>query len=89
MLYDLNSDKYIASIPHQREYDLWKSRLTDAELNAIFTELNNRIGENQVKTAGWIPGADWTGTEFEPIYSKACSAIKKTQQSALGFLCGK
>jgi len=24
-----------------------------------------------IATAGWLPGSDWTGTAFEPIYTKA------------------
>jgi hypothetical protein len=24
-----------------------------------------------IATAGWLPGSDWTGTPFEPIYTKA------------------
>lgn len=46
-------------------------------------ELNKRIDENpEVHTAGWIPGHDWTGTVFYPIYL-ACK--KDTTAAALFF----
>ena len=35
-------------------------------INALIDESGGEIA-----TAGWLPGTDWTGTPFEPIYSKA------------------
>lgn len=51
-------------------------------------ELNKRIDENpEVHTAGWIPGHDWTGTVFYPIYL-ACKKIQLQLRfsSGLSFL---
>ena len=46
-------------------------------------ELNKRIDENpEVHTAGWIPGHDWTGTVFYPIYL----ACKKDTNFGCTFL---
>ena len=43
---------------------------------AIIDELNRRIDENpEVHTAGWIPGHNWKGTVFYPIYL-ACKKDK-------------
>ena len=32
----------------------------------------------EIATAGWLPGSDWTGTPFQPIYgagpTSACAA---------------
>lgn len=72
MLYSLDSRRYIETIPHKRDYDIWRSRLTQSEYDAIMEELQSRIEGDEIVTSSWIPGADWTGTVFEPIYSKAC-----------------
>jgi hypothetical protein len=72
MIYSLDSDRYIDAIPHRRDYDVWRSRLTDAEYDAIMRDLEMRIEGDEIVTSSWIPGADWTGTVFEPIYEKAC-----------------
>ncbi len=72
MLYSIDSDVSIKDIPHRRDYDIWRSRITKQEYDAIFNELNRRIETNEVHTSSWIPGADWSGTVFQPIYEKAC-----------------
>jgi hypothetical protein len=72
MLYSIESKSEITSIPHAQDYTQWRSRLTDAEYAAIVAELDSRIEGTEVQTSSWIPGADWTGTVFQPIYEKAC-----------------
>jgi hypothetical protein len=37
----------------------------------------------EIATAGWLPGSDWTGTPFEPIYTVA--ARNDFERSALFF----
>ncbi|RQN12498.1 hypothetical protein EHW71_02460 [Clostridium butyricum] len=73
MLYSIDSCKYITKVPHSKEFNLWVSRLSTVEYDAIIDELNNRIDGNDVNTSSWIPGNDWTGTVYEPIYTKACN----------------
>ena len=70
MLYSLNSSSYIDDtyVPHQREYDMWRSRLSDAAFNAIYDELHSRIDGSAIQTSSWIPGSNWEGTVFQPIY---------------------
>ena len=29
------------------------------------------IDADEIHTAGWMPGSDWTDTPFQPIYEKA------------------
>jgi hypothetical protein len=70
-------------IPYEAKYNLWRSRLTDNEYNAIIDTLNNRIDGKQIETAGWIPGNNWAGTVYEPIYTKACNYNE--EQSGLCF----
>ncbi len=39
----------------------------------MVTRINEPIDEagSEIATAGWLPGSDWTGTAFEPVYTKA------------------
>ena len=73
----------INHIPHEYEFNLWRNRLTSDEYNAIIETLNNRIDSSQIETAGWIPGNNWAGTVYEPIYTKACNDVE--EQSGLCF----
>ncbi len=68
MLYSIEAAKYIKSVPHQKEYELWMKNLSNKDYTAICDELNSRIDINDINTSSWIPGNDWTGSVFEPIY---------------------
>jgi hypothetical protein len=74
MLYSIDSASEINSIPRSRlrDFEIWRGRLTDDEYRAILDELHRRIEGTEVQTSSWIPGADWSGTVFHPIYEKAC-----------------
>ena len=50
--------------------------------SAILEALNEKIDQNDINTAGWLPGHDWTGTVFEPIYD-ACG--KNVTQAGMFF----
>ena len=73
----------ITHIPHQGEFDAWRSRLTPSHLEAIRVELQRKIAGDEIHTAGWMPGSDWTGTVWEPIYTNACQC--DTVAAALCF----
>ena len=72
MLYSIDSQHYIYDVPHQPDYDVWRGRLSGNEYVAIMRELESRIQGDEILTSSWIPGADWTGSVFQPIYEKAC-----------------
>jgi len=73
----------LSTIPHSRDYRIWRNRLSDAEYSAIVNELNKRINGKEIQTSSWIPGSDWSGTVWEPIYSKAC--LGNEEDSGLCF----
>ncbi len=62
---------------HKRFFDASKSWLSDDEYQAMIDELN-RIVQNSIDddsdivVSSFIPGSDWSGTVWEPIYTKAC-----------------
>ena len=71
MLYSIDTGKYITRIPHKSDFDRWMSKLSEDDYKKIKQELNSKINQKDINTAGWIPGHDWTGTVYEPIY-EAC-----------------
>ena len=88
MLIDINSstEKVITKIPHRTSFEAWKKQISKEEYQAIIDELNKRIDENpEVHTAGWIPGDDWTGTVFYPIYL-ACKKDKTLAALFFGII---
>jgi len=72
MLYAIERSHYIYDIPYEVDFKRWRSRLSNAEYEAIVAELNQRIEGAEIHTSSWIPGNDWTGTVYDPIYQKAC-----------------
>lgn len=86
MLYSIGSKSYIHHIPHSKEFAIWRARLSDGEYQAIVDELNNRISGGTVHTSSWIPGSDWTGTVFQPIYEKACKKSKEAAAEVFGLI---
>ena len=86
MIYSLDSREYIKNIPHRKEYDIWRSRMSVQEYAAIIAALNARIEADEIVTSSWIPGSDWTGTVYEPIYSKACCMHENHAAMFFGLL---
>lgn len=82
MLFSIDSGKYVTSVPHKGDFDRWMANLSDADLEKIETELNSKIDQSDINTAGWIPGHDWTGTVYQPIY-EACN--KNVTQAGMFF----
>lgn len=71
LLYSVDTGKYITTVPHRNDFDKWMEKLSAADYRKIEDTLNMKINKNEINTAGWLPGHDWTGTVFEPIY-RAC-----------------
>ena len=71
MLVDLMIGKKITRVPFAEEYRTFMSRLSREEIEAIKVALNDKISGSEIQTAGWIPGSNWEGTPFQPIYEKA------------------
>jgi hypothetical protein len=73
MLIDVETDRPIERVPYRSEFDTLRRRLSSAEFDGMVDRINELIDESggEIATAGWLPGSDWTGTPFDPIYSKA------------------
>ena len=71
MLYSVPDVRRIDHVPHAEEYRAWRTALDRIDPQAyqrIHIELDCRFDENEVDTSSWIPGSDWAGTVWEPIY---------------------
>ena len=82
MLYSIDSGKYVTQVPHKADFAKWMKKLSASDYQAIADALNKKIDESDINTAGWLPGHDWTGTVYEPIY-EACG--RNQVQSGLFF----
>lgn len=73
VLIDIESGKPLDRVPYGAQFDALRRRLSVAEFDAMVARINKLIDESgtEIATAGWLPGSDWTGTPFEPIYTKA------------------
>jgi len=69
MLFDIDG-KQLTKIPYPETYQKLTA-LTSLEIRLIKDALNKKIAGDEIHTAGWMPGADWTDTPFQPIYEKA------------------
>ncbi len=86
MLYSINKQQFVKTIPHEKQYRAWKKRLSTVEIAAIASELNRLIDKCPVQTSSWMPGSDWRGTVFEPIWVKACEYNVETAALCFGLI---
>jgi hypothetical protein len=73
MLIDIDTGKTIDHVPYEPQFEALRRRLSASEFDAMVARINELVDESgaEIATAGWLPGSDWTGTPFEPIYTKA------------------
>ncbi|MBI4502823.1 MAG: hypothetical protein HY700_16885 [Gemmatimonadetes bacterium] len=86
MLISMDTGKKVKRIPHRVDYERWISRLTTQELDDIRAELTRRITGGEVHTSSWIPGSDWRGTVFQPIYERACNKDERAAALCFGLI---
>src|SRR5260221_8609369 len=60
--------KRITHIPHEREFQTWKARLSPDAYDEIIEELRRRTDGKRIEVSSWIPGDNWNETPFQPIY---------------------
>jgi len=78
MLSSIESNS-VKTVWHKKFFDASKQWLSDAEYQAMIDELNriiqNSIDDNSdIVVSSFIPGSDWSGTVWDPIYTKACGS---------------
>ena len=72
MLIDIMTDRPLG-MAREKDFDAIRSRLDPTEFDAMVDRINELIDDagGEIATAGWLPGSDWNGTPFQPIYDKA------------------
>jgi len=85
MLIDVDTGRSVDLVPYRTQFDTLRKRLSVDEFDAMLERINELIDASgaEIATAHWLPGGDWTGTPFEPIFRKA--APGDSQRSAMFF----
>ena len=73
MLIDVDTGRSVDLIPYRKQFDTLRSRLSIDEFDAMTDRINELIDASgaEISTSDWLPGSDWAGTPFEPIFRKA------------------
>jgi len=88
MLYSFDSDKYIKTLPHKKQYDMWRKKLSNVDHEIICNEIMQHFNEKEVNTSSFIPGKDWTGTVYDPLYH-ACGGNVEASGLFFGLIVWK
>ena len=79
MLFDVPSMKKITRVPYEETYHPLREALDQTDPQAyerIHRDLTSRFQGREIDTSSWIPGKDWTGTVYDPIYrSCGCDEV--------------
>lgn len=86
MLFEMMSGKRISHVPYGGEYRRYLAAMEPEEIAAIKTRLNEMIDGTEIQTAGWMPGSNWSGTVFEPIYFKAANQSYSASAKCFGLM---
>ena len=86
MLYSLDKSEIIHTIPYEKTYRIWMSRLSARELKAITDNLNRKIDRAGIHTSSWMPGSNWIETVFQPIWDTACERNQDAAAKCFGII---
>jgi hypothetical protein len=89
VLEDAITGRAIESVPYAKDFERRRARLSNADFYAIADALTAQLDAVPVgksTSVSWIPGADWTGTVYMPIYTDACGHNFEAAALFLGSL---
>lgn len=87
MLEEVLTGRRITDVPHKKELDAMLTRMSAGEIDAINEALDAKLEEIQpgkAISASWIPGPDWSGTPYMPIFTRACREDFNAAAGCLG-----
>lgn len=67
MLFSIEG-KQIVEVAYKKEFHHRMRALPNDKYRAIVEELTRVVDSGNVHTSSWIPGHDWRGTLYEPIW---------------------
>lgn len=85
MLYSVETGKYVKKLPHKSEFDSWMKNISASDYQKIIDALDQKIDATDINTSSWMPGNDWTGTVYEPLYL-ACGNNKEASGLFFGLV---
>ncbi|GJQ61155.1 MAG: hypothetical protein SCALA702_02080 [Melioribacteraceae bacterium] len=85
MLFEIETGKRVNIMYHSKEFELWKNRLSKKEFDDIIENLESMIDRDEIHTSSWMPGSNWEGTVYEPIYTKSCNEDKNLSGLCFGL----
>lgn len=88
MIISIDTGKVKTTLPYHNDFKNWRKNLSDDDYCIITDTLNEMIDGNEVHTAGWMPGSNWIGTVFEPLYH-ACRRNKTVAALFYGLIVYK
>ena len=89
MLEDAITGRAIETVPYAKDFERRRARLSEDDFDAVVDALTKQLDSVPVgksTSVSWIPGSDWTGTVFMPIYTHACGRNFEAAALFLGSL---
>lgn len=72
--------------PRPETLGLLESRMNKSEIAKARAEIKKKIEGTRIQTSSWMPGSDWTGTVFQPIFEKAAMKNQTLAAQIFGLL---
>ena len=89
MLYAIRGSgdlRLVAEVPRAETFKELRKRLSDDQFDAVLGELDRRMEGKEVDVSSWMPGADWTGTAYEPVCEVACRGDRDLAAKFFGLI---
>lgn len=71
----------IKDMPHLAAYEKWISLLSEDDISLIKQTITDKLDSGEVHTSSFIPGTNWEGTPYYPIYE----ALKNVEEAGKLF----
>jgi hypothetical protein len=85
MIVNFETMSPISTVPHRKDFDFWRSKLTQIEIAEIKAAINATIHGTEIQTSSWMPGSDWSDTAYQPIYEKAANYSQRNAALCFGL----
>jgi hypothetical protein len=87
MLYSIDG-KRVTKMVREADYAMWRRRMTDDHYARIEDALNEYAESRDNFVSSHIPGANWNGTPYQPIYD-ACNHTESGPRFMFGLILWK
>jgi hypothetical protein len=68
MITSLETMRPAHGIPHRGEFEHWRRNISRADQDAIRAAITAQIEGTTIVCSSFMPGSDWSGTPYQPIY---------------------